>query len=117
MHSIKRIFFLVLGLVLILINATQAQSHLPLIERKLTLNSESIKLNDALLLVSKICDFNLSYNANLIKGDSLISVKSRNTNPIRLLRSILPDHVTVKYSGNNVVLLYKPIPPGTKKAK
>ncbi|MBK7426359.1 MAG: hypothetical protein IPI60_04615 [Saprospiraceae bacterium] len=117
MHSIKSIFFLVLGLVLILINATQAQSHLPLIERKLTLNSESIKLNDALLLVSKICDFNLSYNANLIKGDSLISVKSRNTNPIRLLRSILPDHVTVKYSGNNVVLLYKPIPPGTKKEK
>jgi hypothetical protein len=117
MHAIKSITLCILGLVFILIQNIRAQSHLPLIERKLTLNSESIKLNDALLLVSKTCDFNLSYNANLIKGDSLIKVRSRNTNPIRLLRAILPDHVTVKYSGNNVVLLYKPIPQGSKKEK
>ncbi len=117
MHAIVRFILLVIGLSIMLNKDIQAQSHLPLIERKITLNSESIKLNDALLLVSKTCDFNLSYNANLIKGDSLIRVKSRNANPIRLLRSILPDHVNVKYSGNNVVLLYKPLPPDNPKEK
>lgn len=117
MHRVKFLFLVNICLSFILIKDAQAQSHLPLIERKLTFNAESIKLNDALLLISKTCDFNLSYNASLIKGDSLIRVKSRNTNAIRLLKSILPDHVLVKYSGNNVVLLSKPVSAGKKEDK
>lgn len=84
-----------------------AQADRPLILRKVSIDFETEPLPDALLTLSALADFNLSFNANILKGEEIVAGHFENEDVLAVLHHILPEDIQVKHSGNNVILLSK----------
>jgi len=97
----KRIGFLTVAALLGL-QAVGQRSHL---STKITLSYSSIPLYDALDEISRIGNFSFSYNADLINGDSLVSIDVNNEKVGSVLEHLLGENIRNKEVGNHVILI------------
>jgi hypothetical protein len=88
-----------------------AQTDSPLILRKVSVEFDKETLPDALLTLSTLADFNLSFNANILVGKEVVAGVFENEDVLNVLHYILPKDIQVKHSGNNVILLPKKAAP------
>lgn len=78
------------------------RSHL---SKKITLSYNSVPLAKALEEISRAGNFSFSYNADLINGDSLVSVDADETKLGTLLESLLGEKIRNKEVGNHIILM------------
>lgn len=98
---LKTLFFFVV--VFSCTSVVQAQSnHL---NKKITLKADYIKVEEALIVISKQAKFNFSYNADIVSGDSMVSIDVRNTSVEKTLNEMFDGKVRYKVVNDHVVLL------------
>lgn len=97
----KRIGFFLIAAVLGLPVLGQ-RSHL---SKRISLSYPSISLYDALEEISRIGNFSFAYNADLINGDSLVSVEVNDVKVGTLLEELLGENIRNKEVGNHVILI------------
>ncbi len=85
-----------------------SQTNIPLLDRSLSLEFANIPLHKVLFSISEEADFNLSFKADIVPADSLISYKCKKKRLEEILPNILPNRIDIKTIGNNVILLNKP---------
>ncbi|MFT3885852.1 MAG: hypothetical protein QM724_10610 [Flavobacteriales bacterium] len=96
--AVERLLFLAAALLALL--PLRAQS---ILQRRVEVHAERVRLAEALALVAHDGHFKLSYNAALIPVDSLVSVAVTHTVE-RALRTLLPARVQWKESGEHIIL-------------
>ncbi len=92
----------VLLLVLLLIPSLGWSQRI--LERRVQVDAQQVRLSDALSLVARDGRFKLSYNAAVVNGDSLVSV-SVNGSVESALRSLVGGRFELKETGNHIILL------------
>lgn len=94
------------------------QSTKPLLERRISVAANKITLDNALILIAKQGEFNLSFNSAILPLDSVLSFKFTQQSPTKILQSLVPHYIDLKVAGNNVILLKKaPIKKASKPSK
>lgn len=95
------LFFLIL-FAEISLSVMSQRSHL---SKRITLSYASVRMDDALQEIARAGDFNFSYNADLINGDSLVTFQVENTKVSAVLGELLGDRIRNKEVGNHIILL------------
>lgn len=93
--------FTTLTLLTFLSTSLHAQS-IP--DRRITIHAEDVRLARALDLIAKEGAFKLSYNAAAVPVDSLVSLRVQDRPVDRVLRELLPPHLTWKPSGGHLII-------------
>lgn len=78
------------------------KSHL---SKRITLSYSSVPLYEALEEISRVGRFSFSYNADLINGDSLVSVEVEDARVEAVLEELLGENIRNKEVGNHVILM------------
>jgi hypothetical protein len=97
-------YFLNLLFVLVFIGGF-AQSSRDILKRDISFEVSNERLEDVLFLISNEAKFNFSYNAAILNGDSLVTLRVVNSNVGEVLRLLLPKDIEFKVSGNHLILL------------
>ena len=92
--------FMVLTLVLCSV-FTMAQS---ILERRVSFNASRQRLDDVLSIISNNADFSFSYNSNILKRDSLVSLSVSNKTVRQVLNQLFNGSYEYKESGNYIIL-------------
>src|SRR6478735_7448358 len=89
-----------------------------LLDKTITINVNSQRLEHVLEILSNKGDFYFSYNTNIIKKDSLVTMAVSNKPVQQILQTLLPDHYEFLESGNYIIIRKAPIKVtvATKKA-
>lgn len=90
-----------LGLLLMAGMSVQAQS---LLDRRVTVHAEHVRLATALSLVAREGGFKLSYNAAVVPADSNVTLKVEEMKVERVLRQLLPEDLQWKGSGGHLII-------------
>jgi hypothetical protein len=90
--------FLLLSILSIRVSA---QSTL---DRRITVHAEPVRLSQALELVAKEADCKLSYNADVVPMDSIVSLQVTDQPVNGVLRELLPRHAKWKMSGRHLII-------------
>lgn len=90
-----------LGLLLLAAMSVQAQS---LLDHRVTVHAENIRLATALSLVAKEGGFKLSYNAAVVPADSSVTLNVEGMKVDRVLRQLLPGDLQWKGSGGHLII-------------
>lgn len=90
-------------LVLFLSGSTIAQSD-PILQRRVTIHAEQVRLAKALDLIAKDGAFKLSYNAAVVPADSIVSLHAEDEAVDRVLRRLLPEGLRWKASGAHLII-------------
>lgn len=80
---------------------TNAQS---LLDRRITIHADQIRLAKALDLIAKDGAFKLSYNAAVVPSDSIVSLHAEDEAVNRVLRRLLPEGLRWKASGAHLII-------------
>lgn len=72
---------------------------------KINISVSQASLEEVLMLISEEGDFNFSYNADVINGDSLVSLNVRNKSVEKALNELFGKSIKYKIVGSHVVLL------------
>lgn len=110
----KHSIVLCCSLIIFSVSTLFTQADRPLVLRKVSVEFKTEPLPDALLTLSTLADFNLSFNANMLTGKEVVAGSFENEDVLDILHQILPEGTQVRYSGNNVILL--PPKPAPEKA-
>lgn len=93
---------MLLVLVFVLLGTgTFAQS---ILKRNVAVRAQHVRLSEALSLVARDGHFKLSYNAAMVKADSIVSVSANGTVD-NVLRGLLGEGIAIKESGEHIILL------------
>jgi len=84
------------------LHAIGQRSHL---SKRITLSYSSVPLYEALEEISRAGSFSFSYNADLINGDSLVSVEVNDVKVGTVLEELLGENIRNKEVGNHVILI------------
>ena len=84
-----------------LTSALHAQS---LLDRRITIHAEKIRLAKALDLIAKDADCKLSYNAAAVPVDSIVHLQVEDRSVERVLRELLPKELKWKASGQHLII-------------
>lgn len=76
----------------------------PLLERRVTIHADQVRLSRALELIAKEASFKLSYNAAVVPVDSTVTLHMGNEPVERVLRGLLPKHLRWKASGGHLII-------------
>ncbi len=76
----------------------------PALDRRVTIHAEQVRLSQALELVAKDAAFKLSYNADVVPMDSVVSINAVDQPVDRVLRGLLPKHAKWKMSGQHLII-------------
>ena len=82
----------------------QWSSAQSILQRRITVHAERVRLSTILTLVAKEGDFRLSYNAATVPGDSLVDVHAAGERVEAVLKDVLPKQVQWKESGNHIII-------------
>lgn len=93
--------FLLALIVVLLGTRASAQS---LLQRPVDVHASHIALREALSLIADDGGFELSYNASAVPGDSIVDLAAKGT-AHAVLRDLLGKHITIKESGEHIILL------------
>lgn len=82
-----------------------AQSQTPLLKREVSLSMENVSMEKVLVTLSNEASFNFSYNSQIIRMDTLISLHVENTSVKDILEAILQQDISYSVSGNHLILV------------
>lgn len=99
-------YILFTGLLLGSILIVQAQS---LLDRTIPINVNRQRLENVLEILSNKGNFYFSYNSNIIKKDSLVTLSATNKSVHQILQILLTDHYEFIESGNYIIIRKAPI--------
>lgn len=80
-----------------------------LLEKRITVDIERQRLDQALEIISNTGNFYFSYNSNLLKKDSLVSVSASNESVNKVLSRLLSNQFEFRESGNYIILRRAPL--------
>jgi len=93
------LFLIISGLAL---PAAGQRSHL---SKRISLSYSSVPLYEALEEISRVANFSFSYNADLINGDSLVTINIKDAKVGTVLEELLGENIRNKEVGNHVILM------------
>ena len=96
-------------LVTVFITSTITIHAQSLLDRNVSLEVNRQRLDHVLEIVSNKANFYFSYNSNIIRSDSLVSLSVRNQPVRQVLRKLLPDHYEFRESGQYLIIRKTPI--------
>ena len=96
-------------LVTVFITSTITVHSQSLLDRNVSLEVNRQRLDHVLEIVSNKANFYFSYNSNIIRSDSLVSLSVRNQPVRQVLRQLLPDHYEFRESGQYLIIRKTPI--------
>jgi hypothetical protein len=107
MYTTKGFKSLLIGALFCLLAITvQAQS---LLDKTVPINVSGQRLEHVLEILSNKGNFYFSYNSNIIKKDSLVTLAATNKSVKQILDILLPDHYEFRESGNYIIIRKAPI--------
>ncbi|HEU4472354.1 MAG TPA: hypothetical protein VFR58_14780 [Flavisolibacter sp.] len=80
-----------------------------LLGRHISIEVKGQRLDHVLEILSNKGNFYFSYNSNIIRKDSLISLSAINKSVRQILDQLLPDHYEFRESGNYIIIRKTPI--------
>lgn len=98
-----------LSLAIIVFFASMAARSQDLLNKPVSLNVSRQRLDQVLEILSNKGNFYFSYNSNIIKKDSLVTISENNKTVRQLLDILLPDHYEFRQSGNYIIIRRAPI--------
>ena len=102
MRNTKWILPVSLGLtLLLLVVGSSAQS---ILDRRVSFNANRQRLDDVLSIISNNAGFSFSYNSNIVKRDSLVSLSVSNKTVRQVLNQLFNGNYEYKESGNYIIL-------------
>ena len=96
-------------LITVFITSTITVHSQSLLDRNVSLEVNRQRLDHVLEIVSNKANFYFSYNSNIIRSDSLVSLSVRNQPVRQVLRQLLPDHYEFRESGQYLIIRKTPI--------
>ena len=91
-------------LLLIVLTSSASASAQALLERKINLDIKKEKLGDVLKQIGKQGNFSFSYNANIVKRDSLVSIAAANRSVRQVLVMLFGDRYEYREQGKHVII-------------
>lgn len=104
---------LVLILLISSIRLINAQTNVPILERRITIKVTSQPLGKVLNIISETANFNFSYGSNIVKVNKIVSVHAENRTVKEVLEQLFGNEITYQQIGNHLVLQRKIIPKTT----
>lgn len=80
-----------------------------LLEKRISVDIKQQRLDQALEVISNVADFYFSYNSNLLKKDSIVSVHAENGSVQEVLTRLFGNQFEFRESGNYVILRRAPL--------
>jgi hypothetical protein len=84
--------------------ALPAQQHGPILQRRITVHAEHVRLQTALAQMARDGGFKLSYNAAAVPSDSLVTLHAENDKVGVVLERLLPQGLQWKESGGHLII-------------
>jgi len=104
---------LLLGVGLLILSLTQpVDGQTNYLSTRITVSVDQLPIDQTLIKISEAGNFNFSYNSDIIKSDSIVSLKVRNKPVEKALNLLFGDNIRYKIVSDHIVLL----PNGDKKA-
>lgn len=104
------IFFMKILLSFVLLFAAQVNGICQnLLNRQISLEVKRQKLSDVLEIISNRGNFYFSYNSNIVKRDSLVTLVVTNKTVQYVLNTLVGEQFEFKESGNHIIIRRKPI--------
>ncbi|MCX6227463.1 MAG: STN and carboxypeptidase regulatory-like domain-containing protein [Bacteroidia bacterium] len=75
------------------------------LEKKISINLNQVKLKDALPKIGESGGFQFSYNSEIIPGDSLVSIHTKDLSVNQILGDLFGPGIRYKVLGNHIILL------------
>ncbi len=85
-----------------------AQNNIPLLERKVNIQSSNRLPEEILRQVEQQCNFTFSYSPQVIEGNKPVTIQNNNSTVREVLDKIFSGEVTYKEKGNHIILIKKP---------
>ncbi len=95
---------IILVLFIMLANSTTFAQSNPL-KRKITVELSNLMLQDALINIGQAGDFDFSYNAEILNGDSVVSVSANGKQVHEILSQLLNHQIRWKVVSNHIILM------------
>src|SRR3982751_6908224 len=103
----KKIYFLCFMLLMLIVVTTIHAQH-PL-SRSVSLDVSRQRLDNVLEIMSNKGNFFFSYNSNIIRKDSLVSLSVKDREVRQILDILLPDNYEFRESGNYIIIRKTPV--------
>ena len=100
----ERTLVLLLPIVLVCFARSMSCAQDPILQRRITVHAENVRMQTALSLMAKDGGFKLSYNAAVIPADSIVTVKAENEKVDPVLQRTLPRGSQWKESGEHLII-------------
>ncbi len=94
--------FIIFWITIIPVFGQEPVNHL---KKEISINLNEVELRSALPKLGEAGDFQFSYNASIIPGDSLVSIVANNKSLDKVLDDLLGSKIRSKVLGNHVILL------------
>jgi len=75
-----------------------------ILDRRVSFNANRQRLDDVLAIISNNANFSFSYNSNIVKRDSLVSLSISNKTVRQVLNQLFNGNYEYKESGNYIIL-------------
>ena len=102
MRNKKWILKISLGLVVLLLAVSSFAQNI--LDRRVSFNASRQRLDDVLSIISNNAGFSFSYNSNILKRDSLVSLSVSNKTVRQVLNQLFAGGYEYKESGNYIIL-------------
>lgn len=102
MRNKKWILPVSLGLTLLLLGVSSFAQNI--LDRQVSFNANRQRLDDVLSIISNNAGFSFSYNSNIVKRDSLVSLSVSNKTVRQVLNQLFNGNYEYKESGNYIIL-------------
>ncbi len=97
---------LITGLLTAIVSLASSQN---LLNKNITIEANSQRLDNVLEILSNKGNFYFSYNSNIIKKDSIITLASSSKPVKQWLEILLPDNYEFRESGNYIIIRKAPV--------
>lgn len=88
----------------------QAQTNIPILDRKITVKVERQTLAKTLNIISETANFNFSYSSSVLKANRIVSIMAENRTVREILDQLFNKELTYQQIGNHLVLQKRPVP-------
>lgn len=103
MNNKRLLTYLFLFILLLITNGVWAKTnHL---NKKISISVTNVTIDEVLIRISKIGDFNFSYNAEVLNGDSIVTLKVKKVTVEKTLDELFKKTVRYKVVNNHIILL------------
>ncbi len=104
MHAINKTCWVIAAFLLLLVNQQFAQTKIPVLERKITIEIQKEPLETVLDAVAKQCNCSFSYNPEIVDTKKLITLKQKNISVREALDQLLKPGLNYKIKGEHIIL-------------